>query len=40
MATHEKLVEIPIEFKNVALEAKPAKGRKPKAKKALERNAI
>jgi hypothetical protein len=40
VATHEKLVEIPIEFKNVALEAKPAKGRKPKAKKALERNAI
>ena len=40
MATHEKLVEIPIEFKNVALEAKPQRGRKPKAKKALERNAI
>ena len=40
MATHEKLVVIPIEFKNVALEAKPQHGRKPKAKKALERNAI
>jgi hypothetical protein len=40
VATHEKLVEIPIEFKNVDLEAKAPKGRKPKAKKAPERNAI
>jgi hypothetical protein len=40
VATQEKLVEIPMEFKDVALEAKPPKGRKPKAKKALERNAI
>jgi hypothetical protein len=31
MDTHEKLVEIPIELKNVALEAKPQRDREPKA---------
>ena len=40
VATQEKLVEIPMEFKDVDLAAKPPKGRKAKAKKALERNAI
>ncbi len=32
VAAHEKLVEIPIEYKNVPLGAKPKRGRKAKAK--------
>ena len=40
VAAHEKLVEIPIEYKNVPLGAKPKRGRKAKAKSALNRNAV
>ena len=38
VATNEKNIDIPIEFKDVKIEAKPKRGRKPKAKNALIRN--
>jgi hypothetical protein len=39
VAKNEGLVEIPLECKDVNIEAKPPKGRKPKAKLALQKNA-
>ena len=37
IAVNEKVLNIPNEYKNVPIEAKPKRGRKPKAKKALVR---
>ena len=39
VAKNEGLVEIPLEFKDVRIEAKPKRGRKAKAKLALQKNA-
>ena len=40
VATHEKLVQIPNEFKDLPLEAKPKRGRRAIAKLALEKHSI
>ena len=40
IAANEKLVDFPIEYKNVAIRGKEKRGRKSKAKKALERQDI
>ena len=37
LAVNEKLTDIPLDYKNVPIEAKPKRGRKPKAKSALIR---
>ena len=40
MAAHENLVQIPNEFKNLPLEALPKRGRRAKAKHALEKKSV
>ena len=40
VATHENLVQIPNEFKELNLEALPKRGRRAKAKRALEKNSV